>query len=98
MGNASCCATSRPGDPSDVHKKQLLFAKSNQETKRIPTAQYAGSDRTLSEDRASTAAKEPTAKGKSTKSNAFYAAQSDTEESAGEGAPVTLHVLGGQPA
>ena len=96
MGNA-CCASSRPSDPSDVRKKQLLFAKSNRETKRILLpgttasyceAQYAGSDRTLSEDRASTA----------TKSNAFYAAQSDTEESAGEGAPVSLHVLGGQAA
>ena len=105
MGNA-CCATSRPGDSSDVRKKQLLFAKSNQETKRIE-AQYAGSDRTLSEDRASKGPLEGSVKEEvregvpsqaTLKSNAFYAAQSDTEESAGEGAPVSLHVLGGQAA
>ena len=105
MGNA-CCATSRPGDSSDVRKKQLLFAKSNQETKRIE-AQYAGSDRTLSEDRASKGPLEGSVKEEvregvpsqaTLKSNAFYAAQSDTEESAGEGAPVSLHILGGQAA
>ena len=90
MGNA-CCATSRPGDSSDVRKKQLLFAKSNQE--RIERTRDP-----IRDEQPGPPAQGLPAKGPSTKSNAFYAAQSDTEESAGEGAPVSLHILGGQAA